>query len=79
MDCFKFGFFFWGDINEICDAMGIKLLHILLSVVWQLDDAKKSRGERVEDGTAQRDRPLFEVLTLHFLFLFHRQKIWTLF
>ncbi|KAB1200430.1 hypothetical protein CJ030_MR0G007253 [Morella rubra] len=28
----------------------------------QLDDAKKSRGERVEDGTAQRDRPLFEIL-----------------
>ncbi|KAJ0053292.1 hypothetical protein Pint_00765 [Pistacia integerrima] len=28
----------------------------------QLDQAKKSRGERVEDGTAQRDRPLFEIL-----------------
>ncbi|KAH8488968.1 hypothetical protein H0E87_024559 [Populus deltoides] len=28
----------------------------------QLDEAKKSRGERVEDGTAQRDRPLFEIL-----------------
>ncbi|KAJ6679996.1 NEFA-INTERACTING NUCLEAR PROTEIN NIP30 [Salix purpurea] len=28
----------------------------------QLDESKKSRGERVEDGTAQRDRPLFEIL-----------------
>ncbi|XP_062143488.1 uncharacterized protein LOC133851181 isoform X2 [Alnus glutinosa] len=28
----------------------------------QLDQAKKARGERIEDGTAQRDRPLFEVL-----------------
>ncbi|XP_065859881.1 uncharacterized protein [Euphorbia lathyris] len=28
----------------------------------QLDEAKKARGERVEDGTAQRDRPLFEIL-----------------
>ncbi|XP_041022098.1 uncharacterized protein LOC121263331 [Juglans microcarpa x Juglans regia] len=28
----------------------------------QLDEVKKTRGERVEDGTAQRDRPLFEIL-----------------
>lgn len=28
----------------------------------QLDEAKRARGERVEDGTAQRDRPLFEIL-----------------
>ncbi|KNA12236.1 hypothetical protein SOVF_127740 isoform B [Spinacia oleracea] len=28
----------------------------------ELDVAKSSRGERVEDGTAQRDRPLFEIL-----------------
>ncbi|KAL8150320.1 hypothetical protein V2J09_020128 [Rumex salicifolius] len=28
----------------------------------ELDLAKKTRGERVEDGTAQRDRPLFEIL-----------------
>ncbi|KAL9675764.1 hypothetical protein QQ045_003970 [Rhodiola kirilowii] len=27
----------------------------------QLDEVKRTRGERVEDGTAQRDRPLFEV------------------
>lgn len=31
-------------------------------MVLQLDQAKKTRGERVEDGTAYRDRPLFEVL-----------------
>ncbi|WCJ22609.1 hypothetical protein M5689_004690 [Euphorbia peplus] len=28
----------------------------------QLEESKKSRGARVEDGTAQRDRPLFEIL-----------------
>ncbi|KAJ1393341.1 hypothetical protein SESBI_35061 [Sesbania bispinosa] len=28
----------------------------------QLVEAKRSRGERVEDGTAQRDRPLYEIL-----------------
>ncbi|CAM8959453.1 unnamed protein product [Rhodiola kirilowii] len=28
----------------------------------QLDEIKRTRGERVEDGTAQRDRPLFEIL-----------------
>ncbi|KAJ4727919.1 hypothetical protein OWV82_000943 [Melia azedarach] len=28
----------------------------------QLDEAKKARGERVDDGTAQRDRPLYEIL-----------------
>lgn len=28
----------------------------------QLDEAKRTRGERVDDGTAQRDRPLFEIL-----------------
>ncbi|CAM8945318.1 unnamed protein product [Rhodiola kirilowii] len=29
----------------------------------QLDEVKRTRGERVEDGTAQRDRPLFESST----------------
>ncbi|KAI4325048.1 hypothetical protein MLD38_030476 [Melastoma candidum] len=28
----------------------------------QLQQSKRSRGERVEDGTAQRDRPLYEIL-----------------
>ncbi|KAK7379105.1 hypothetical protein VNO80_04558 [Phaseolus coccineus] len=28
----------------------------------QLVEAKRTRGERVEDGTAQRDRPLFDIL-----------------
>ncbi|OIV95337.1 hypothetical protein TanjilG_07493 [Lupinus angustifolius] len=28
----------------------------------QLLESKKTRGERVEDGTAQRDRPLYEIL-----------------
>ncbi|XP_024032975.1 protein FAM192A isoform X2 [Morus notabilis] len=29
----------------------------------QLDEAKRRKGERVKDGTAQRDRPLYEILT----------------
>ncbi|XP_062209546.1 uncharacterized protein LOC133911346 isoform X2 [Phragmites australis] len=28
----------------------------------QLDEVKRTRGERVEDGTAQRDKPLFQIL-----------------
>ncbi|KAF7804973.1 protein FAM192A [Senna tora] len=28
----------------------------------QLVESKRTRGERVEDGTAQRDRPLYEIL-----------------
>ncbi|KAL3635588.1 Polygalacturonase 1 [Castilleja foliolosa] len=28
----------------------------------QLEEAKRTRGARVEDGTARRDRPLFEIL-----------------
>ncbi|GLJ08658.1 hypothetical protein SUGI_0093140 [Cryptomeria japonica] len=28
----------------------------------QLEETKEKRGERVEDGSAQRDRPLFEIL-----------------
>ncbi|CAN6467042.1 unnamed protein product [Victoria cruziana] len=28
----------------------------------QLDEARRTRGERVDDGTAQRDRPLYEIL-----------------
>lgn len=28
----------------------------------QLDEAKRTRGERVDDGTAQRDKPLFQIL-----------------
>ncbi|XP_027352781.1 PSME3-interacting protein [Abrus precatorius] len=28
----------------------------------QLVEAKRTRGERVDDGTAQRDRPLYEIL-----------------
>ncbi|GFP93634.1 hypothetical protein PHJA_001507800 [Phtheirospermum japonicum] len=28
----------------------------------QLEEARRTRGARVEDGTAQRDRPLFEIL-----------------
>lgn len=28
----------------------------------QLEEARRTRGARVEDGTAQRDRPLYEIL-----------------
>ncbi|KAK7259236.1 hypothetical protein RIF29_24837 [Crotalaria pallida] len=37
----------------------------IMSFVFEVDqlvEAKKTRGERVEDGTAQRDRPLYEIL-----------------
>ncbi|XP_074303703.1 uncharacterized protein LOC141638198 [Silene latifolia] len=39
---------------------GIRLMNFVSQE--QLDEAKRSRGERLEDGTAQRDRPLFEIL-----------------
>lgn len=35
----------------------------------QLDESKKERGERVEDGTFQRDRALYEVF--FFLSILH--------
>ncbi|KAK8489020.1 hypothetical protein V6N13_046174 [Hibiscus sabdariffa] len=38
----------------------IKLMNFVSE--QQLDEAKRTRGERIEDGTAQRDRPLFEIL-----------------
>ncbi|KAE8660827.1 protein transport protein SEC23-like isoform X1 [Hibiscus syriacus] len=38
----------------------IKLMNFVSE--QQLDEAKRSRGERIEDGTAQRDRPLYEIL-----------------
>ncbi|XVF22191.1 hypothetical protein REPUB_Repub12eG0152600 [Reevesia pubescens] len=38
----------------------IKLMNFVSE--QQLDEAKRARGERIEDGTAQRDRPLYEIL-----------------
>ncbi|KAB2068591.1 Uncharacterized protein F383_03615 [Gossypium arboreum] len=38
----------------------IKLMNFVSE--QQLDEAKRTRGERIEDGTAQRDRPLYEIL-----------------
>lgn len=40
---------------------GYPTLDSVLLYALQLVNAKRTRGERVEDGTAQRDRPLFEV------------------
>lgn len=43
-----------------------------MDFVIQLDESKKERGERVEDGTFQRDRALYEVFLhppLSFFFL----------
>lgn len=45
-------------VEELNQCMWLKL---------QLDIAKQHRGERVEDGTAQRDRPLFEVIIFFLL------------
>ncbi|TVU21121.1 hypothetical protein EJB05_30738, partial [Eragrostis curvula] len=33
-----------------------------LTACPSLDEVKRTRGERVEDGTAQRDKPLFQIL-----------------
>ncbi|PKA48895.1 hypothetical protein AXF42_Ash016411 [Apostasia shenzhenica] len=41
-------------------ARAIKLVNFVSEE--QLDLSRKTRGERVEDGTAQRDRPLYEIL-----------------
>ncbi|KAK8635572.1 hypothetical protein V6N13_004305 [Hibiscus sabdariffa] len=38
----------------------IKLMNFVSE--QQLDEAKRTKGERIEDGTAQRDRPLYEIL-----------------
>ncbi|KAJ1687615.1 hypothetical protein LUZ63_019005 [Rhynchospora breviuscula] len=46
--------------EEATNAPAIRLVNFVSEE--QLDEAKKSRGERVEDGTAQRDRPLYEIL-----------------
>ncbi|KAJ8617756.1 hypothetical protein MRB53_013942 [Persea americana] len=35
---------------------------MIVCFVLKLEESKKARGERVEDGTAQRDRPLYEIL-----------------
>lgn len=37
-------------------------LSLFLELVSKLAEAKKTRGKRLEDGTAQRDRPHYEVL-----------------
>ncbi|KAI0518594.1 hypothetical protein KFK09_006030 [Dendrobium nobile] len=42
------------------DGRSIRLVNFVSEE--QLDEARKTRGERVEDGTAQRDRPLYEIL-----------------
>ncbi|XP_021279930.1 protein FAM192A [Herrania umbratica] len=41
-------------------SSSIKLMNFVSE--QQLDEAKRTRGERIEDGTAQRDRPLYEIL-----------------
>ncbi|KAJ3669583.1 hypothetical protein LUZ60_011533 [Juncus effusus] len=46
--------------EEAVKAPALRLVNFISEE--QLDEAKKSRGERVEDGTAQRDKPLFEIL-----------------
>ncbi|KAF8692481.1 hypothetical protein HU200_039578 [Digitaria exilis] len=44
---------------EIC----VDVAEILVAIEKpQLDEVKRTRGERVEDGTAQRDKPLFQIL-----------------
>ncbi|KAH0465512.1 hypothetical protein IEQ34_005615 [Dendrobium chrysotoxum] len=47
-------------MEEERDRRPIRLVNFVSEE--QLDEARKTRGERVEDGTAQRDRPLYEIL-----------------
>ncbi|KAG9145798.1 hypothetical protein Leryth_011228 [Lithospermum erythrorhizon] len=47
-----------GDEND--SAAPIRLMNFVSEE--QLEESKKNRGARVEDGTAQRGRPLFEIL-----------------
>lgn len=45
----------------------------------QLEEAKRTRGARLEDGTAQRDRPLFEVYIFLTVFLIFSNPLFLLF
>ena len=45
-------------------------LMMIVCFVLKLEESKKARGERVEDGTAQRDRHLYEVKIPFFPFFF---------
>lgn len=47
--------------NDVVVAYLIDVFGFGGVVFLQLEESKKTRGPRVEDGTAQRDRPLFEV------------------
>ncbi|XP_020573511.1 protein FAM192A [Phalaenopsis equestris] len=47
-------------MEEELQRKSIKLVNFVSEE--QLDESRKIRGERVEDGTAQRDRPLYEIL-----------------
>ncbi|GJN05382.1 hypothetical protein PR202_ga23003 [Eleusine coracana subsp. coracana] len=42
--------------------LGRKFAELSVLRKSQLDEVKRTRGERVEDGTAQRDKPLFQIL-----------------
>ncbi|KNA16339.1 hypothetical protein SOVF_089810 [Spinacia oleracea] len=47
------------------EAPPIRLMNFVSQA--ELDVAKSSPGERLEDGTAQRDHPLFELLVDFYL------------
>ncbi|XP_010914781.3 uncharacterized protein [Elaeis guineensis] len=48
------------DNADAAAAPPIRLVNFISEE--ELDQAKKTRGERVDDGTAQRDKPLYEIL-----------------
>ncbi|XP_037411833.1 PSME3-interacting protein-like [Triticum dicoccoides] len=53
----------WGETSSSSKAAAPPAIRLVSFVSEeQLDEAKRSRGERVEDGTAQRDKPLFQIL-----------------
>ncbi|KAK4795790.1 hypothetical protein SAY86_028116 [Trapa natans] len=47
-------------MEEEPNSRAIRLMNFVSEE--QLAESKKTRGERIEDGTAQRDRPLYEIL-----------------
>nr|CAD1829682.1 unnamed protein product [Ananas comosus var. bracteatus] len=46
--------------EEAAEAPRLRLVNFISEE--QIDQAKRTRGERADDGTAQRDKPLYEIL-----------------
>lgn len=58
----KLQFLLFANLEAMDEESGIPSRIMNFVSEDQLQEAKRTRGERVEDGTAHRDRPLFEIL-----------------